>query len=70
MRFRWHMRGDNSPLILLWRGGKMNETAKEIIDSIKIIVDSEIKKSTNIYSGIVDALNSDGTCIVKMGGKQ
>lgn len=48
----------------------MNETAKEIIDSIKIIVDSEIKKSTNIYSGIVDALNSDGTCIVKMSGKQ
>lgn len=48
----------------------MNETAKEIIDSIKIIVDSEIKKSTNIYSGIVDVLNSDGTCIVKMGGKQ
>ena len=48
----------------------MNETAKEIIDSIKIIVDSEIKKGTNIYSGIVDVLNSDGTCIVKMSGKQ
>lgn len=48
----------------------MNETAKEIIDAIKIIVDSEIKKGTNIYSGIVDALNSDDTCIVRMSGKQ